>query len=104
MCIRDSLQNEKLTLHTARGKDLWFHVKNAPGSHTVVMSEGKDIPLATQNEAAQLAVLHSSLAGGVKVPVDYTFVKNKMCIRDRLPAARHLRPRRGGGQSGPCLR
>lgn len=73
---RNNLQNEKLTLHTARGKDLWFHVKNAPGSHTVVMSEGRDIPLATQNEAAQLAVLHSSLAGGAKVPVDYTFVKN----------------------------
>ncbi|EJW94524.1 fibronectin-binding protein, partial [gut metagenome] len=56
---RNNVQNEKLTLHTARGKDLWFHVKNAPGSHTVVMSEGKDIPLTTQNEAAQLAVVHS---------------------------------------------
>ena len=73
---RNNLQNEKLTLHTARGKDLWFHVKNAPGSHTVVMSEGRDIPVPTQNEAAQLAVVHSSLAGGAKVPVDYTFVKN----------------------------
>ena len=82
---RNNLQNEKLTLHTARGKDLWFHVKNAPGSHTVVMSEGKDIPLATQNEAAQLAVLHSSLAGGVKVPVDYTFVKNIRKTGDLRP-------------------
>ena len=82
---RNNLQNEKLTLHTARGRDLWFHVKNAPGSHTVVMSEGKDIPLATQNEAAQLAVLHSSLAGGVKVPVDYTFVKNIRKTGDLRP-------------------
>lgn len=73
---RNNVQNEKLTLHTARGKDLWFHVKNAPGSHAVVMSEGQDIPLTTQNEAAQLAVVHSSLAGGVKVPVDYTQVRN----------------------------
>ncbi len=40
------------------------------------MSEGQDIPLTTQNEAAQLAVVHSSLAGGVKVPVDYTQVRN----------------------------
>lgn len=82
---RNNLQNEKLTLHTARGKDLWFHVKNAPGSHTVVMSEGKDIPLTTQNEAAQLAVLHSSLAGGAKVPVDYTFVKNIRKTGDLRP-------------------
>lgn len=73
---RNNLQNEKLTLHTARGKDLWFHVKNAPGSHAVVMSEGQDIPDTTKEEAAQLAVLHSSQAGGVKVPVDYTPVKN----------------------------
>lgn len=82
---RNNLQNEKLTLHTARGKDLWFHVKNAPGSHTVVMSEGKDVPLATRNEAAQLAVLHSSLAGGVKVPVDYTEVRNIRKTGDLKP-------------------
>ena len=29
---RNNLQNDKLTLHTARGKDLWFHVQKAPGS------------------------------------------------------------------------
>lgn len=73
---RNNLQNEQLTLKTARGKDMWFHVKNAPGSHVVVMSEGQDIPLPTQNQAAQLAVLHSSQQNGVKVPVDYTLVKH----------------------------
>ena len=73
---RNNLQNERLTLHTARGRDLWFHTKNAPGSHTVVMSGGRDIPDRTREEAAQLAVLHSSQAKGVKVAVDYTEVKN----------------------------
>ena len=73
---RNNLQNERLTLHTARGKDLWFHTKNAPGSHTVVMSEGREIPDRTREEAAQLAVLHSSQAKGVKVAVDYTEVRN----------------------------
>ncbi len=73
---RNNLQNERLTLKTARGKDLWFHTKNAPGSHVVVMSAGRDIPLPTQNEAAMLAVWHSSQKGGAKVPVDYTQVKN----------------------------
>ncbi len=82
---RNNLQNDKLTLHTARGKDLWFHVKDAPGSHTVVMSEGKDIPLTTQNEAAMLAVVHSSLAGGAKVAVDYTEVKNIRKTGDLKP-------------------
>ena len=72
-------QNDKLTLHTARGKDLWFHVQKAPGSHVVVMSRGEDIPDTTRQEAAELAVIYSSAykAGtGAKVAVDTTEVKN----------------------------
>lgn len=82
---RNNTQNEKLTLKTARGKDLWFHVKNAPGSHVVVISEGKDIPLPTQNQAAMLAVWHSSQKNGAKVPVDYTEVKNIRKTKDLPP-------------------
>lgn len=73
---RNNLQNDKLTLHTARGKDLWFHVQKAPGSHCVVMSRGENIPDTTKQEAAELAVLHSSQNGGAKVAVDTTEVKN----------------------------
>ncbi|MGN0975907.1 MAG: NFACT family protein [Gemmiger sp.] len=73
---RNNAQNDKLTLHTARGKDVWFHVQKAPGSHTVVMSEGRDVPDSTRQEAAELAVLHSSAKGGAKVAVDTTEVKN----------------------------
>ena len=63
----------------ARGKDLWFHVQKAPGSHVVVMSRGEEIPDTTKQEAAELAVIHSSAykAGtGAKVAVDTTEVKN----------------------------
>ena len=76
---RNNAQNDKLTLHTARGKDLWFHVQKAPGSHVVVMSRGEDIPDTTRQEAAELAVIYSSAykAGtGAKVAVDTTEVKN----------------------------
>ena len=73
---RNNLQNDKLTLHTARGKDLWFHVQKEPGSHCVVMSRGQEIPDSTKQEAAELAVIHSSQNGGVKVAVDTTEVKN----------------------------
>ncbi len=82
---RNNLQNDRLTVKTARGKDMWFHIKNAPGSHVVVMSEGKDIPLPTQNEAAMLAVYHSSAKGSPKVDVDYTFVKNIRKTNDLKP-------------------
>ena len=62
-----------------------FHTKNAPGSHVVVMSEGKEIPDQTKNEAAMLAVLHSSQSDGVKVAVDYTEVKNIRKTSDLKP-------------------
>ena len=40
------------------------------------MSRGEDIPDTTKQEAAELAVLHSSQNGGAKVAVDTTEVKN----------------------------
>lgn len=73
---RNNVQNDALTLHTARGRDLWFHVQKAPGSHTVVITNGQPVPDTTLQEAAELAVLHSSLNGGAKVPVDTTAIKN----------------------------
>ena len=73
---RNNMQTEKLTLKTARGRDVWFHVKNAPGSHVVVLCEGQEVPNRTKTEAAILAAYHSSQNGGAKVPVDYTFVKH----------------------------
>ena len=82
---RNNLQNDRLTLKTARGKDLWFHTKNAPGSHTVVMSEGRDIPLSTQQEAAMIAVYHSSQRQTPKAAVDYTPVRNIRKTNDLKP-------------------
>ena len=76
---RNNAQNDKLTLHTARGKDLWFHVQKAPGSHVVVMSRGEDIPDTTKQESAELAVVYSSTfkaGAAAKVAVDTTEVKN----------------------------
>lgn len=82
---RNNLQNDKLTLHTARGRDVWFHVKNAPGSHVVVLSEGQAVPDITKTEAAILAALHSSQCAGVKVAVDFTEVRNVRKTGDLKP-------------------
>lgn len=82
---RNNLQNDRLTLHTARGRDLWFHTKNAPGSHTVVLSYGEDIPDTTKNEAAMIAVWHSSQKNSAKVPVDFTEVRNIRKTGDLKP-------------------
>lgn len=82
---RNNAQNDKLTLHTARGRDIWFHVKNAPGSHAVIMTQGQPVPDSTKTEAAMLAALHSSQSTGAKIPVDFTEVRNVRKTGDLKP-------------------
>lgn len=73
---RNNVQNDRLTLKTARGGDIWFHTKNIPGSHVIVITEGKIPPDRTLEQAAVLAALHSKAADSAQVPVDYTEARN----------------------------
>ena len=73
---RNNIQNDQLTLKTARGRDVWFHVKDMPGSHTVVFTNGAEPPEQTLLEAAMLAAFYSKAANSAQVPVDYTLVKH----------------------------
>ena len=76
LCGRNNKQNDKLTLKLARNQDLWFHTKNIPGSHTVIVTEGK-IPTETAiKEAAIIAAYNSRARSSSGVPVDYTQIKN----------------------------
>ena len=72
---RNNLENDRLTLKTARGCDVWFHTKNIPGSHVIVVTEGQTPPDRTLEQAAIIAATHSKAADSVQVPVDYTAVK-----------------------------
>ena len=72
---RNNYQNDKLTLKTAKGDDLWLHTQNIAGSHTIIVSDGKDIPDNTIVEAATLAAYCSKARNGTKIPVDYTKVR-----------------------------
>lgn len=74
---RNNKQNDILTLKTARGADLWFHTKNIPGSHTLLVHEhGKEFTDRAILEAAQLAAFYSKAKESANVPVDYTLIKN----------------------------
>lgn len=72
---RNNRQNEELTLHMARGRDMWFHAKNVPGSHVIAFDEGKGISDTTIEEAAMLAAYYSKAGGSNQVAVDYTLAK-----------------------------
>ena len=73
---RNNVQNDRLTLKTARGGDVWFHTKNIPGSHVIVLTDGQTPPDRTLEQAAIMAALHSRAADSAQVPVDYTAVRN----------------------------
>ncbi len=72
---RNNLENDRLTLRTAKGSDYWLHTKNIPGSHVIVVCEGVTPPDRTLEQAAVLAATHSKAADSVQVPVDYALAK-----------------------------
>lgn len=73
---KNNIQNDKLTFHIAQKTDIWFHVKNAPGSHTILRTNNQNVSHETLEYAASLAAFHSKLKNSPKVEVDYTFIKN----------------------------
>ena len=73
---RNNVQNDRLTLRTAKGSDIWCHTKNIPGSHVIVVTEGRTPPDRTLEQACILAALHSKAAGSVQVPVDFAPVRH----------------------------
>lgn len=71
---KNNLQNEKLTLHTAKKTDIWLHAKNIPGSHVIIKSNNPSDE--TLFEAAMLAAYFSKFRSSANVPIDYIQVKN----------------------------
>lgn len=72
---RNNRENDQLTLRLASNNDWWFHVKNIPGSHTILVTEGKEPSELAVTQAAQLAAFHSKAGASAQVPVDYTQVR-----------------------------
>lgn len=69
---RNNYQNDRLTLKTAVGGDLWLHTQKIAGSHVIIRADGAEIPNRTIEEAAILAATCSKGRNGTKIPVDYT--------------------------------
>lgn len=70
---KNNLQNDYLTFKMASKNDMWFHVKDMPGSHVVVHSQNLDE--YTIRLASQIAAYFSKGKHSSSVPVNYTLVK-----------------------------
>lgn len=73
---RNNIQNDILTLKTAKNYDMWLHVQKHAGSHTVIIADKKGITETAIYEAACIAAYHSKAKDSSSVAVDYTLVKN----------------------------
>ena len=72
---RNNIENDQITHKTAEKSDLWFHVKDIPGSHVVMLTGGDEPPELDYTEAAAVAARFSKATGDL-VAVDYTRIKN----------------------------
>lgn len=71
---RNNLQNEYITHKLGRNNYLWFHTKDIPGSHVVILDSNPTD--GTVEDAAMLAGYFSKAQGSSKIPVDYTEIKH----------------------------
>jgi hypothetical protein len=69
---RTEVENQSLTFRDARPDDLWFHVKQYPGSHVILRCGRQDPQREDILDAAELAALYSKARMGSAIPVDYT--------------------------------
>lgn len=73
---KNNKQNDYLTHKKAKKNDLWFHVKDAPGSHVILKNDNRDFTNNALLTAAKVAAKYSSLSKSQNIPVDYTFKAN----------------------------
>ncbi len=72
---RNNVQNDYLTFKLASKDDIWFHTKDIPGSHVILVTDGKEPSDRDYTEAASIAAYYSKATGDL-VAVDYTRVRN----------------------------
>lgn len=76
LCGKNNVQNDYITHKLAERNDYWFHVKGQPGSHVILVCDGKEPGDSDFTQAAEIAAFHSKAAGGQNIGVDYTFARN----------------------------
>ncbi len=75
---RNNLQNDELTLRTARRTDLWLHAQKIHGSHVILRCEGAEPDEQSVYEAACLAAFYSEGGQAGRVAVDAAPVR---CVK-----------------------
>ncbi|MDR2394393.1 MAG: NFACT RNA binding domain-containing protein, partial [Treponema sp.] len=73
---RDGVENDLLLRHYVKGKDLWLHVRDYPGSYVFIQQRsGKSVPLDILLDAGNLALFYSKGRNNREGDLFYTPVK-----------------------------
>jgi predicted ribosome quality control (RQC) complex YloA/Tae2 family protein len=82
---RSAAENDRLSFAFARGRDLWFHARDFPGSHVVVRAKSRaEIGRETILDAANLALYYSK--GKADGAGDVIYTERKYIARARGPS------------------
>lgn len=73
---RNNKENDYLTFKFARKEDIWFHIKDLPGSHFIVKKDDFEDSPEFIEKIATLSAYYSKAHAKEKVTVDYTQKKN----------------------------
>lgn len=69
---KNNIQNDEITFKIASSSDIWLHLKNDHGAHTVISTEGRQIP----DHVLQIAAEITASTKNASAEVDYTQRKN----------------------------
>ena len=75
LCGKNNVQNEYITHRLADKQDYWFHARQTPGSHVLLVTEGREPTDLDFTTAAEIAALYSK-AEGANIAVDYVLAKH----------------------------
>lgn len=72
---KNNYQNDEISTRMGTDEDCWLHVKDIPGSHVLIVADGKFITEQTVIEGGELAAYYSQARNSQNVPVDYVEYK-----------------------------
>ncbi len=75
LCGKNNYQNEYISHKVAEKFDYWFHAKNVPGSHVIMITGGEEPPEQDFTDACEIAAYYSKARGGQQIAVDYLLCK-----------------------------
>ncbi len=88
---RSDAANDFLTTRLARGKDLFFHLDGAPGSHVILRTEGRDDPPSDAViDACELAVHYSKATNATRADVHVVPIRNVKKPKGAKPGLVHV--------------